>query len=160
MHQQEIENGDGSHSFHHRHCSWHHARVMSSMRTKRHCIPILVYGFLLLQNGSHGFESHSESDIGTIAYAPLYAAAVVAHCRRRSVGIGIEPVCHLRTSHGSHSKPITIFKPFCCIDAEHGSTEGGMQFVKLRFPQSCGASTYYSAHHAANGIALTLHFHY
>src|SRR5690606_13972882 len=138
------------HSLHYRHCPWPHAGVVPALALGLCPFALAVYGFLLLHKGGHGLKGHLKINILAIAYAALYAAAVV--------GLGaaafLKNIIMLAALHQRAGKPAAVFKTFYGIYGEHCLAKCGVQFIKNRFAQTNRHILNYTVYSPADGISI------
>ena len=140
------------HRFHDGHRSGQHARVMSTASFHRGGIAFKVDGRLLLKDGRHGFESHSEIDVLAVAHATLDTTAVVRRSHHLARFVRKRVVEFAATAQCA-GEAFAIFEAFHRIDAEHGTSQGGMQLVELRLAHPGGATGHHARDDAADGVA-------
>ena len=93
---------------------------MSSASRESGGISFEVDRLLFLQNGSYGFEGHTEINVLTVGDAALDASAVVGGGCGTTV-YGTEDVVLLGASGGDAVEALTVFEAFDGIDAQHRS---------------------------------------
>ena len=75
---------------------------------------------------------------------------------RRDCVVHCEYVVLLGATLGDSRKAVAIFEALHRIDAQHGSTQLGVQLAKLWFAQSYGTTLDDTGNDATNGVALCL----
>ena len=128
---------------------------MSPFGFEVHFFAVLIYGRLVFQQCCYGLERYSEVDVLAVAYASLYASAVVRSCGYAPVVIE-EEVVHFASASGAHAKSCSKLNAFHGVYAQHGTSEGCMQLVKLGLSESCRAAFYHARNCSAYGVALSL----
>ena len=126
------------------------------MRVYKGCISRHIHRLLLTQKRGNGLECHPEIYVFAVAYASLYASAVV--CRRGNMSVvGTESVVLPAAMRRHTTETLAILETLCGIDAEHSGTELGVELAEFGFAQTCRTAFYHARYDAAHGVARSLH---
>src|SRR5574344_650627 len=157
IYQVVVEDGHGSHGFHHGYGTWQNTRVVTAAGLNNGIITIFVHGGLLSEQSGYRLERHTEVDILSVADAALNASAVVGQCGDVSAVVAEDII--LLTSPLTYAvESLSVFKTFHRIDGQHGTAQGSMQLAESRFSKSYRAALDDAGDDAADGIALRFHF--
>ena len=72
-------------------------------------------------------------------------------------GVGSESIVHLAATTCGKVESVAVFKALNGINAEHGSTEHGVELAENRLSKSHRHSGNHSGDNSADGVALALH---
>ena len=122
-------------------------------------LSVFVNRLLFPEDCSYRFECYIEVYVVTVAYAALYATAVVRPCLYRSVVV-VEHVVYFASILCGCIKTDAELNAFYGIYAEHGVCQLCVELVEFRFTDAGRASFYHACYDAANGVSLLFGFRY
>ena len=151
-----VEQGHGRHGLHDGDGTRQDARVVTSTGCDVGVMSGRVDSRLFHEYRGHGLECHAEIDVLSVADAALYASRVVG-ARVDAPVVVIEEVILLRAGQVHASEAFAIFEALCCIDAEHGGPQCGVEFAEGGLAQSDRAAADDTRDDAAYGVATAFH---